>query len=699
VIDKWLDEASALLASGKFERAEKLLSRVLKQAPDCADAHHLLGLVKFQCGLFDAASRKILQAIALNPNNLSYWNNLGLVYTRLGQFSKAEDCHTKALMFDSNHASTYFLRANALSALYRFDDAISDYETALNIDPYDLDCLCNFATMLGERTQYDRALLLFDKALAINHNCARVLNNKGLMLRRLGRVALAESCFLGAIESEPSYVEALVNLGNLLQEQLRYKEALPFLQKALQLNPMLDFVPGYIAHCKAMLCDWSDQKGDWQRIEKAIERGQVPATPFTFLGGSDRADLALKLARLFSVRYVQDLGCDAPYSKQPRGQGPKLRIGYVSSDYREHPMPYLMVGVLEHHNRLDFEWIAIALNPPSADPLARRILKAFDEVVDVSALSDNDAIENIRKLSLDIAIDLNGYIEGCRPAIFKARIAPVQISYYGYPGTMGAPFIDYIIGDPHLMPSGYEKYYSEKIIYLPGSYQPNDDKREISDSDKGRQDYGLPENSFVFCCLNKTYKITPDIYRIWMSILRRVPRSVLWLFAVDEIAKANLRKEAIRVGIDVERILFTGRVPSVADHLARYKCADLFLDTYPYTAHTTANDALWVGLPVLTLSGQTFSARVGESLLGALGLSHWVVTSLKAYEDCAVELATNPCLIAQFKQELCSAKKTSTLFKPAKIASILESAYLKVHQRQIEGLAPDNIIIDLPEDA
>lgn len=696
MIDQLLFEARRQIELGKLERAEKILGRITKLDPFCADGHHLLGLVKLKGGHRDQAVKRISRALELQPHNASYLGNLGLAYVQLQKFEAAEDYLSRALSYDANHLSSYLNRANLFKRLGRVSEARQDFSKALELDPYHLDCLTSYATFLASIGEVHQAIEFFDRALAIEPGYLPALNNKGLLQAQLGKPDLALECFSDAIARDPGYVEAYVNKGNLLQKESRYQEALPCYQAALRLHPSLDFVPGHIAICKAMLCDWSDHEKDWSRIEKLTEKGHVACTPFAFLTGSNRADLALELAAKFSERYVGEI--PLPWmGRSVEHTRLKRRIGYLSSDFRDHPMSYLMVGVMENHDREEFEWIGISIGPPGDDPLARRILRTFDQFVDVSSISDSDAVMHIRNLELDIAVDLNGYIEGCRPAIFKARIAPVQVSYYGFPGTSGAKFIDYIIGDRFLMPEGYDRYYSEKIIYLDGSYQPNDDRREISRVGKSRQDYGLPQSGFVFCCLNKTYKITPTMFECWMRILACVPSSVLWLFATDNQAQNNLRSHAQREGIDPARIIFTGRVPEVADHLARYCLADLFLDTFPYTAHTTANDALWVGLPVLTLSGQTFSARVGESLLGALGLSHWVTVSMDEYEAKALVLATDSQELDRFRQELLVAKQKSALYKPDKIAWMLEQAYSLIHERAKAFMPPEQIVIDLPD--
>jgi predicted O-linked N-acetylglucosamine transferase (SPINDLY family) len=371
-------------------------------------------------------------------------------------------------------------------------------------------------------------------------------------------------------------------------------------------------------------------------------------------------------------------------------RGGKIRLGYYSADYHEHATAFLTAGLFERHDRSRFELTAFSFGPPREDAMRRRVTAAFDRFVDVRSRSDQEVAQLSRELAIDIAVDLKGYTEGARMGIFAHRAAPVQVSYLGYPGTLAAPYIDYLVADETLIPSETRAFYTEKIAYLPHSYQANDRQRSIAERIFTREELGLPSRGFVFCCFNNAYKITPAVFDVWMRILRRVEGSVLWLLLDNERAAENVRREAEARGVSGSRLVFA---PSMAlpEHLARHRAADLFLDTHPYNAHTTASDALWAGLPVLTRSGESFAARVAGSLLKAAGLAELVTTTPEAYEALAVELATDPIHLAKLTVGLSRTRLAVPLFDTELFARHLENAYTQMYQRSVRGLSPEHL--------
>jgi protein O-GlcNAc transferase len=372
----------------------------------------------------------------------------------------------------------------------------------------------------------------------------------------------------------------------------------------------------------------------------------------------------------------------------------RIRIAYVSSDFRSHATSYLIAGMIESHSREKFDVTGIALQPEDPSEIGQRMKRAFGQFIDVSGRTDEETARLIRELEIDIAIDLNGHTRNGRAAIFAHRAAPLQVNYLGFPGTMGADYIDYLIADHTLIPTSSQPYYEEKIIYLPNSYQANDRTRPISSKVFTRADCKLPEDRFVFCCFNGAFKILPDVFDRWMRILSQVNGSVLWLLDDNETAASNLKKEAVKRGISAERLVFAART-SLADHLARHRLADLFLDTLPCNAHTTASDALWAGLPVLTQIGESFAGRVAASLLNAIGLPELITTTPKAYEELAVELAANPERLSAIKSRLASNRLTTPLFDIQRFTRHIEAAYTAIYERHQANLPPDNI--DVPE--
>lgn len=688
-----LDQIRQLIARGRFEPAARTLRQLLKQSPDDPQALHLLGLVQYQSKNIDEAARLLCKAATLQQYDPLMYNNAGLARLSLRESRKAIELFNKAIELDNRYTDAWFNRGNAHRQLNEHAQAQEDYKRALDIDPFFADAHNNWGLSLRQLGQLDLAVEQFDLCLQIQPEHPHALNNLGLAKQAVGQTDSAKSLFEEALRIEPNYPEARINLAHLLQERNDFAEAAKHYLAAYKLVPNLDFLAGDLAQSKAMLCDWQNLEALWTQIEKQIQKGSIPCSPFVLLSGLDRPDLSLKLASNYARQHVPDLPVPV-FSRQKRSDPTrKLRIGYLSSDFKDHPVAYLTVGIIENHNRDAVELFGFSIGKPGDGPLGKRIQNGFDEFVDVSGKTDAQAVEAIRAYNLDIAMDITGYTAGCRPAILKARVAPVQVNYYGYAGTMGADFIDYIVGDKYLMPPGSEQFYQEKIIYMPECHQPNDDKREINPAPIYRADHGLPAEGFVYCSFNKPYKISPKVFATWMRIIKAVDGSVLWLQSTDHEVISNLTRAAKRHGVDSRRLVFAGRTPTTADHLARYRLADLFLDTFPYTAHTTANDALWAGLPVLGLSGHTFAARVSESLLSTLGLPDLVMRDLAEFEAKAIDIGRNPQQLLDYKQRLERGKVDSALYKPAQLATWLEHGLRMAHDRFEHGHAPEHILI------
>lgn len=686
-----LDQAKLYLSKGKVDQALRLLKKHIKTAPQSADAHHFLGLAQYQLGQHTAAARSIEQAINLDPSDPVKHHNAGLVCLVRDRHEAAVLAFDQALAIDASYAEAWFNRGNAHRLLGQEQRAREDFQQALVIDPFFEDAHNNLGLSYKKTGELDAAVTAFENCLQIQPNHHLAMNNLGLVKQSLGDLTSAKQLFESAIKSAPNYAVAYINLGHLLQQEGDFHGAAEHYQTAYKLLPTIDLLAGYLAQAKGMICQWQGLEQLWKTIEKQITRGLLPCTPFAMLGGIDRLDLSQKLAGGYARRHIPDLALE-PFAAAPPAAGKrKLRLGYLSSDFKDHPVAYLTVGIIENHCRDDFEVLGFSIGKPGDGPLGQRIRSAFDEFIDLSAMTDTQAAQTVRSYGLDIAMDITGYTDGCRPAILKSRVAPVQVNYYGFAGTMGTDFMDYIVGDAVLMPPGSESYYNEKIIYMPECHQPNDDQRPISDVPLTRAEHDLPDHAFVYCSFNKPYKILPNLFACWMRILHSVKGSVLWLQSTDDMVINNLRRAAQKADVDPQRLVFAGRTPTTADHLARYRLADLFLDTYPYTAHTTANDALWAGLPVLGLSGQTFAARVSESLLTTLGLADLVMHSLPQYETRAIELGLAPHELTVFRDRLAQGKAKSSLYKPRQLAGWLEQGLKAALTRYHEGQPPANI--------
>jgi predicted O-linked N-acetylglucosamine transferase (SPINDLY family) len=441
------------------------------------------------------------------------------------------------------------------------------------------------------------------------------------------------------------------------------------------------------------LSDWATAEADSQEVNLRVESDKKCVVEFAFLALSSSEHLQLKLARAHSWLNAQALADEAHGAMPKREKKERVRIAYFSTDFRNHPVAFLTAELFELHDRNRFEVIAFSLGPTSQDDMRLRLVKAFDQFIEIDSKSDEDVVKLVREMGIDIAVDLTGFTGGCRSEIFAMRAAPVQVLYLGYPSTMGADFYDYIIADKTVIPVESQQYFTEKIAYLPDTYMVNDSKRQISDRKFTREELGLPETGFVFCCFNNSYKVTSKTFDGWMRILQQVPGSVLWLAENNAISAANLRKEAVARNVSPDRLIFAKRMESLADHLARHRLADLFIDTLPFNAHTTASDALWAGLPVLTCIGTTFAGRVAASLLKAIGLPELITQTQEDYEVMAFQLATNQEKLLAIRQKIDQNRLTTPLFNTVLFARNIEDAYFKMLQRNQIQLPVDHIFV------
>jgi predicted O-linked N-acetylglucosamine transferase (SPINDLY family) len=576
------------------------------------------------------------------------------------------------------------------------------------------------ALILHQSGQLQEAGGIYHKLQPVMGDDPRLLTPMGILRYQLGDAQGAEDILRFSLEKSPQQTNALLNLGNALQDLNRVEEAITCFDQVLaldpedtgahynrgnaysvigkneealqdyiqtfRLDPGFDYLPGKIIHAKMQLCDWDNLDILASNLRQAIEQNKKCTVPFP-------------LQCLFDSLGLQQL-CTAVFSgdkfhKQslppigPRTYNSKIRIAYFSSDFRDHPLSHLLVRTLENHDKDRFEVYAFSLGPKVDDAWRKRVIEASDRFIDARELSDRDVAELGRSLGIDIAVDLNGYTKHSRTQIFVERVAPVQISYIGYLGTMGLSCIDYIVADEVIIPEASQKYYSEKVVYLPW-FQSNADRTEISEKRYSREDMGLPDGKFVYCSFNTNYKITPDIFGVWMRILKRVPESVLWLYVSTDEAKENLLAEAAMRGIKSDRLIFAEKMP-FKEHLARQKVANLFLDTFPYNAGATASNALRVSLPVLTCLGESFAARMGASLLKTLEMDELIASSMDEYESRAVEWGNSPKRFRRVKKKLTRNLSHSQLFDNQAFTRNLERAYTGMHQKYLNGDSPDHI--------
>lgn len=705
--------------AGNLVDAEILYQQVLQQDAQHFDALYGLGMIKAQTGLYAAALELVDAAVKSNPRSARAYLGLGNVYAAAGKPEQALENYGRALALAPQFPEALYGCGNALVALKQYAEAVASYDQALTLAPDWPEALTNCGNALHELKRYDEALINYDKAIALMPGVAMLHNNRGNLLRDMRRWGEAFASLDRALAIEPRYIDAIINRGNILQDLERLDEALAAFDLALSLEPdhlaalnncanvlrdlrrheeaattvarLLklapdwDYAPGLLFQSLRHVCDWSDYQQHATRIVECVRAGKKADIPFAFLAVSGLASDQLQCALAYAAhRYPASV---APLWTGERYRHDRIRVAYLSADFHNHATAYLMAGLFERHDRQKFEITAISFGPDIQDEMRARLQTAFESFIDVRDQGDREVALMLRNMEIDIAVDLKGFTADCRAGIFAHRPAPIQVNYLGYPGTMGTDYMDYILGDRWVIPVEHRSYYTEKIVYLPDTYQVNDCTRAIAESKLTRKEAGLPEAGFVFCCFNNNYKITPEVFGIWMRLLERAPHSVLWLLDSNPASTRNLRREAERRGIAPERLVFAPYA-KMDEHLARHRLADLFLDTLPYNAHTTASDALWAGLPVLTLAGDAFAARVAASLLAAAGLPELITHSVERYEALALQLAENALLLADVRARLDRNRTTCPLFDTGRFQRHIESAFVTMWERYQCGELP-----------
>lgn len=639
---------------GNLAEGIRQIEKAIKIDPHVSDAYLNLGRMQGEAGDLKNAERNLRKAISLNSQNALAFSNLTAVYRRMKKWDEALACADEALARKPGDEVALINRGNAFYELNDLQKAKANYEHVLRVNPQAEEAWLGIGNVENKQNRLDVALLAVDRCIQINPNSAAAWNCRYRILLKMQK----------------------------------YAEAVSAAQQAKKIDPDMEYLLGACYFAKVSACDWNDLSTERKRAVAEIRAGTSEVSPFEALVIAETPSDLLKC----TSNYAKKIGL----SKNLKWQGgpyrhDRLRIGYVSPDYHEHAVAQLIAGVFENHDRAHFEIVGFSSGHANSSGKRRRIELGLDHFVDITELSDTAAAQRIRDMEIDIAVDLAGYTMGSRISVLNYRAAPVQASYLGYPGTTGSQSIDYLVGDKTVIPSDERKFYSEKIVYLPDTYLPTDNTLPISAKAPTREAEGLPVKGFVFCGFNATFKITPDIFDVWMRLLEQVPGSVLWL---RNTATVNLTREAERRGISSKRLIFSQRVETQEDHLARHRLADLFLDTIYYNAHTTASDALWAGLPIITCEGNTFAGRVAGSLLRAVGLPELVTTSLEDYEALALKLARDPALLASIKAKLAANRLTTPLFDTARYTRHLEAAYTTMWERAQRGKPPAPFAVD-----
>ena len=689
-------EASSFLGAAllNLERAAEALAvfdRVLALRPGFAEALVSRGMALRDLGRLEEALAAFDQALAAEPGNCEVLNNRALALQSLNRADEALASVEQAIGLRPDLAVLHSNRGNVLLHFRRFDEALASYEHALRLDPGYADAWMNKGNVLLVLGRNEAALDSYDRALERAPGSAEAWLGRGNALLRTGDAEAAVASLDRAISGRPAYAPALVARGDALRKLKRLEEAAASYKLALEARPDFDFLRGRHFYARMQLCDWTGWQEEVRAIEAGIARGARVADPFHALSVTGSAALCRQAAETYAQA---QFAAEQPLPGLPRRtRRDKIRLGYFSADFRNHPVSLLAAELFELHDRARFEVIAFSFDPDGGDAFTVRLITAFDQFIEVRDHSDRDIAERARAMEIDIAIDLGGYTQNSRTGVFAMRAAPLQVSFLGYPGTMGAPFIDYLLADPVVIPEAARRFYVEKIAALPHSYLPHDRSRAIGSRTFSRRELGLPERGFVFCSFNGSYKINPMMFDVWMRILQRVEGSVLWMSRASETAMRNLKAEAEVRGVSAERIVFAQMMPSTEDHLARLRSADLFLDALPYGAHTTAGDALWAGVPLLTCSGENMAGRAATSLLAALGAPELVTANLEAYEARACELAARPDILREIRDKLARNRLKMPAFDTPLYVRHIEAAYAAMYERYLSGQAPEHISI------
>lgn len=704
------------LQQNNFNDAEQLFRQAIDANEKSAEAQHYLGFALTGLRQTAAAIDAFKKALAIKPAFPEAHNNLGHALQLMGRTREAIVHYRKALRLNRSYAEAHNNLGNALHLLGRSADSVLHYRNALALRPDYAEAHWNLANALRDIGRYDEAIAEYQKSLVIRPGYVEALTGLGKTFHILDRGDEAIKAYEQVLALNPVHTEAILNIGDIFTSRNQQDRAIDYYRKVLDTDPdnidalvrrgaahaalkghedaMVDFEKALsldadnisafngLANSAINACDWKRTAILSPQIEAWLTKGNM-FEPFILLGYCDDPALHLACAKIYAERAVSSpaLWTSAVWRSE------KIRIAYVAGGFHQHPTAYLTAELLETHDRSRFEVIGISLGPDDGSEIRGRIMRGVDQFIDVRLRRDKEIAKLIHEMKVDILVDRSGYTVNARPGVFAWRPAPIQVNYLGFPGSLGAKWYDYVIADRIVLPFDQQAYYTEKIVRLPACYQGNDSQRAIATETPTRRQMGLPQKGFVFCCFNNVYKVTPAMFEIWMRLLRRVDGSVLWLLAENEAVIRNLRAQAAERGIDPDRLVFAARV-KLDVHLARHRLADLFLDTLPCNAHTTASDALWAGLPVVTCLGKCFAGRVAASLLAAIGLPELVALNLDDYEALALNFAVAPNRLHKVRENLMRNRLSCPLFDTERYRRDIESAYVTMWQSWQDGRPP-----------
>jgi len=672
----------------KYSEAINYCKEAIKLKPDYAEAYSNLGAVYLDLKKFEESLNNYNEAIRLRPDYAGAYNDVAIVYKNLKKYEISVEYFNKAIKLKPDYAEAYNNLGVTYKDLEKYNEAINYCNEAIKLKPNYAEAYNNLGVINLSLRKYEKSLDFFNRSIKLKPDYAEGYNNLGAVYLDLKKYEESLNSYNEAIKLKPDYAEAYYNRSVLYAETKRHDLAIPDIYKAIKLEPENSARFGHLLGCKNEICEWYDLKTIISFITKKIlEENSKDFPSLPLLNHIDSLGIIKKL--LDSDNNKQRSSLLIKNSKNK-----KISIGYFSGDFKEHPVGLIVSKLFNFHNKNEFEIFGFSTNPKHnpEDKTTKDILNSFDRFYDISEKSDEEIMADAKNCNLHIEIDLIGHTAYGRPSLFRKRIAPIQINFLGYPGTTGM-YNDYIIGDKYLIPEESKKFYFEKIIYMPEYFLPNNNKESIPDERFDKNSLNIPEGSFVFGCFNNCPKINPIIFNCWMRILKKVKNSVILLVEFNPYAKENLKKEALKRNIDPSRLIFSPII-DFDKRLLRYKFCDLFLDTFPYTAHSTANECLWSETPLLTLAGESFQSRVSFSLLKNLEMEELIAYNIEEYEKKALDIASNKLQLKQIKDKLVQSLKKTSVFNMSTYVKNLEKGYLEIYEKKKKGEDPDYIYIN-----
>ncbi len=657
-----LCRADILILAEDHHQALNDISFALKYLPNSINGWIQLGICLLKQDKRAEAAEAFATASAKDPQNIQALYNAGTTFLRLGKNELALNYLDATIKNNPEHIEARINRSTTLRNLKRYDEALKDALYVFSRNPDNPDTTLNLGVLYTDLRDFPRACFYFSQTIKTDPQNIRAITSRALIYHEIGQYRLMIADLDEALKLDPDNLNARKLRLSARFYVKDFEGIIADYRDLAERGMHEDYMLGNYLHAKMQMCDWNELGTTWKEIEDRLRNGESALTPFSMISYNESAELALISGQIYAQKAFKeqtDIDKIHPYPAKDR-----IRVGYFSADFYDHATMHLMAGLFEHHDKTKFETYAFSFGPQIKDQMHQRAMDAFDHFIDASEMTDKTMALVARHFEIDIAIDLKGYTAHSRPNIFAYRAAPVQVNYLGFPGTMGADFIDYIIADPIVIPEELQKFYSEKVLLVPPSYQVNDIRRERHGAMVNRADFGLPEDAFVFCSFNNNYKITPEMFDIWCDLLANVPKSILWMLSDNKSAETNLKNHARDRGIDPSRLIFAPRA-AIGIHLSRHRLADLFLDTYPCNAHTTASDSLFMGLPIVTRIGETFASRVAASLLTAAGLPELVATNPEEYKEIALDLARNPDKLSHMRTGLLDGIRDTQLYDTA----------------------------------